>query len=139
VNIREETEVDEGFINLTPLIDVVFLLLIFFLVTTTFLDRERELEIELPRAETGAEPEPTPEELVLTVVQDGGVYHRGQRLAPEALLALLRQAAERDPSTPVTIRGHRLVHHEAIVAVMDACGRAGLSELAVGTSQDEGS
>jgi len=138
VNIREENGVEEFVLNLTPMIDVVFLLLIFFMVTTTFLDPEREIEVELPVAESGSEPEEMPEEIVLTVVEDGTVFHGEEAMSDEMLLELLRLTAQHDPEIPVTIRGHRLTHHESVVKVMDACGIAGLINLAVGTTLEEG-
>ena len=138
MNIREDTESDDLVLNLTPLIDVVFLLLIFFMVTTTFLDNEREIEVELPVAQSGGEPQRAPEEIVLAVLEDGRTFHDGKELSRAELLALLKSAAQHDPQTPVTIRGHRRAQHQKVVAVMDACGVAGLSNLAVGTTHDEG-
>lgn len=137
MNIRDPDAGEEPVVNLTPLIDVVFLLLVFFMVTTTFLDPEREIEVELPLAESGAEPETPPQEVILTVLEDGRVLHEGQELQRAALLELLKRTALNDPRTPVTIRGHRLARHEEIVGVMDACGIAGLSNLAVGTTARE--
>lgn len=138
MNIRDSEDSDELIINLTPMIDVVFLLLIFFMVTTTFLDPERQIDIELPIAESGAEATDVPEEIVLTILEDGSVRSNGETLDQEALLFLLKRAAQNNPDTPVTIRGHRLARHERIVSVMDACGIAGLSNLAVGTTADKG-
>ena len=138
MNIREENDGDELVINLTPLIDVVFLLLIFFMVTTTFLDPEREIDVELPTAQSAGEPQRMPDEIVLNVLEDGRVMHHGHELDRDQLTALLKGAAQHDAETPVTIRGHRRAQHQNIVAVMDACGLAGLSNLAVGTAHDEG-
>jgi len=137
VRLRTAAAEDEPVLELTSMIDVVFLLLIFFMVTTTFLDPEREIDVKLPAAESGTEPQKPPEEVVLNVRADGTVLHEGDELSRDELLRLLRVAAQRDPATPVTIRGDRLAHHEAIVGVMDACGIAGLSNLAVGTSREE--
>ena len=133
-NAPEETTAD-----LTPLIDVVFQLLIFFLLATTFADPERELEVDLPTAESGSRLDDEPEELVLDVLEDGSVHHGASVLSKGQLAALLAEAAERNPDTSITIRGHRGARHEAIVAVLDACGSAGLSRLAIGTRTPEGS
>jgi len=111
--------------------------LIFFMVATTFLDPEREIEVELPTAQAAGEPERTPEEIVLNILEDGRVFHAGEELADDQLLLLLKRAAQHDPETPVTIRGHRLTQHQNIVTVMDACGTAGLYNLAVGTSTSD--
>ena len=139
MNIREDTDADDLVVNLTPLIDVVFLLLIFFMVTTTFLDPEREIDIDLPVAESACEPQETPEELIVNVLENGTVMVDGRALERDQLLVLLKGAAQHDAETPVTIRGHRLAQHQKIVSVMDACGVAGLSNLSVGTTtRDQG-
>ena len=124
---------DEMTLNLTSLIDVVFLLLIFFMVATTFLDPEREIGIELPVASSAEPRADLPDELVINVGREGQLTLGGRTLDRAGLDAELLAVARRAPETPVTIRGDRLVHHEDIVGVMDACGSAGLSNLAVGT------
>jgi biopolymer transport protein ExbD len=138
MQIRDPDQAEEMTLNLTPLIDVVFQLLVFFMVATTFLDPERELEIELPEASHSAEPGEAPREVVINVARDGTLYLGGAAVDRATLDAALKQAAASDPSTPVTIRGDRLSHHEAVVGVMDACGAAGLSNLAVGTLDPSG-
>lgn len=139
MNIKDDPESDEFIVNLTPMIDVVFLLLIFFMVTTTFLDPEREIEVELPTAQSAGEPERMLDEIVINILQDGRVFSEGTELSRDELGLLLKRAAQHDPETPVTIRGHRMAQHQSVVSVMDACGTAGLYNLAVGTStSDEG-
>jgi biopolymer transport protein ExbD len=138
MRIHDESASEEMTLNLTSLIDVVFLLLIFFMVATTFLDPEREIDLDLPEAESGVMPEEAPDQIVISVFEDGRISLAGRTVDRDGLLENLRQAARVNPTTPVTIRGDRLVAHERIVAVMDACGVAGLSNLAVGTLQTSG-
>jgi len=133
VKIDDGEAGDDLVLNLTPLIDVVFLLLVFFMLTTTFLDPERELDIDLPQAESGAPLEEEDLELVINVFADGRITLAGDAIEPAVLKARLEAAAQRDPDTPVTIRGDRRVEHGDIVGVMDACGLAGLYNLSVGT------
>lgn len=132
MHLRDEEPLDELVLNLTSMTDLVFLLLVFFLCATTFLDPERALRLELPEAKSAQMREAPLEELVINVARDGALTLAGRALDRAALERELRAAAARDPQTPVTIRGDRLVHHEDIVGVMDACGQAGLSNLAVG-------
>jgi biopolymer transport protein ExbD len=134
VRIKNEPLEDDAVLNITPMIDVVFLLLIFFMVATTFLNPEREIEVDLPTADSAGAVERPPEEIVITVRADGAVFVQGETRDRDGLLALLRAAAQHDPKTPVTIRGDRSARHEAVVGVMDACGSAGLFNLSVGTT-----
>jgi len=119
--------------NLTPMIDVVFLLLIFFMLATTFLDPEKEIDLDLPEASSSLAQEAHADELIGNVLRDGSLRLGGREVDASGLDEALQRAARRDPETAVTIRGDREARHEAIVGVMDACGRAGLSSLAVGT------
>lgn len=126
-------------VNLTPLIDVVFLLLIFFMVSTTF-ERESAVRVVLP----DASPEPAPrrpETLAVTVTAAGRVYV-DERLLPDARLATIRTALQeqsRGLDQPrVSIRAAATVSHQAVVTVMDAARRAGLVNITFATrARDE--
>ena len=135
MKLRDRVEDDEFALNLTSMTDIVFLMLIFFMLATTYSDPERALDVELPSASSSDEP--PPQELVINVLEDGSFVLGGEVLAAEELAARLRATAESAPDTPVTIRGHRLARHEAIVTVMDACGLAGLTNLSVGTTRED--
>lgn len=132
MRIRGKSD-EEPNLNLTPMIDVVFQLLVFFMVATTFLDPEKEIGIELPEALSGESSVADDQQLIINVFADGHIVLSGRDLPSDDLLPVLKAAARADPDRPVTIRGDRLVHHERIVAVMDACGQAGLLNLSVGT------
>jgi len=120
-------------LNLTPMIDVVFLLLIFFMLASTFMDPERDINLDLPTSsEAGTLTEET-EDLVVNVMQDGSTMLDGAILDDSGLISAFRQAAAKDPEVQVTIRGDRLTAHQNIVKVMDYCGIAGLSNLAIST------
>lgn len=123
--------------NLVPMIDVMFNLVLFFLAATTFLRMEKEIDLELPHAQSGRPELDMPEEIVINVLKDGRITVEGATLDGDDLLRRLHRAAAKNPKTPVTIRGDRLVQHERIVHVLDACGRAGLALLSVGTLEGE--
>ncbi len=120
-------------LNLTPMIDVVFLLLIFFMLATTFMDPEREIDLDLPEASSSLAQDTQLDEIIINVMRDGVLKLGDHEVDRDGLLAELRRAARQNPEITVTIRGDRLVTHEVIVSVMDACGQAGLRNLAVGT------
>jgi biopolymer transport protein ExbD len=119
--------------SMAPLIDVVFQMLVFFLVASSWGVKEKQLNLELPSAQSASPATSAPEELVIDVRRDGSLVLRGHELDKHALQSELASVAQANPKVPVTIRGDRLVHHEDVVAVMDACGLAGLTNLAIGT------
>ena len=133
MRVRDEDGQDEPEFSMAPMIDVVFQLLIFFMVSTTYSTDEKELGVELPTAQSGQAAGGSPQELVINVFKDGRVTLAGHQVSIAELDRALEQAARENRATQVTIRGDRLASHASIVAVMDACGVAGLSNLALGT------
>ena len=129
MRVSDEAEDEEFAFNLAPMIDVVFLLLIFFMVATTFIEREEEFGLELPRATSGEEPIREVEELVISVMEDGRILLNGDEFSGNELRNQLEIAARQDAQRQVTIRGDRNVRHEQIVTVLDACSQAGLRNL----------
>ncbi|NIR32117.1 MAG: biopolymer transporter ExbD [Gammaproteobacteria bacterium] len=132
---RREREPD---INLTPLIDVVFLLLIFFMVSTTF-ERSSELAIELPEATT--EPaQQEPEAIEVAIDASGRYYVNGTELINTQLSsvkqALSRAAGGRD-DPPIVISADGRSPHQAVVTVMDAARQLGLVHLTFSTRVTE--
>ncbi len=114
--------------DLTPVIDMVFLLLIFFLVATTFHQTEREMQIALPFAGS-AEPLSTMlKELVVNVDADGHIVVSGRSMDSDELRALVERAVAANPEQKVTVRGDRRAVYAHIVAVLDACKSGGIQE-----------
>lgn len=112
---------EESAVTLTPLIDVVFLLIIFFLVATTFHKLEDDLAINLPESRGGAQAERTEREIVINVRENGMLVMNGEIVSDEQLNARLAAAAQRDTNTPIVIRGDRKAYHEHIVNIISAC------------------
>lgn len=112
--------------NMTPMIDVVFNLLIFFLLGSTYLNDDRQLSLELPRASSAAAAADAPDELVVIVLADGQLRLRDQPRTPAELEADLRAARANYPDQAVSIRGDRRVQYEAITQVLSACRKAGI-------------
>ena len=120
-------------LNLAPMIDVVFLLLIFFMVATTFAEREKEMGLDLPSAESGEVAAETVDEIVVNILADGSVRIDGETVDSEGMRALFTQAARRNPETPVTIRGDRVSQLQVVTDVMDACRVSGLVDIGIMT------
>lgn len=118
---------DEGMsIELTPMIDMVFLLLIFFLVATTFHQTEREMQIALPEASAAGPISASLREIVVNVQADGSMIVAGRAIAPDALQALIAGAVQANPEQKVTVRGDRDTPYARIVTALDACKAGGV-------------
>ena len=131
MKIREEQE-ETLTLNLTSMIDVVFLLIIFFMVSTTFLNLEKEMDLNLPEAESGRREEREKDEVIINVLADGRMKVGQQFYEMDELVDRLKQVALANPKTPVTIRGDRETVFQNAVRAMDACGRANLKKISVG-------
>ena len=115
-------------IELTPLIDMVFLLLIFFLVATTFHQEEREMQIALPFASSSAPISTMLRELVINVDAEGTVFVGGREVDDEALRQMITEALAGNPDQKVTVRGDRGSAYANIVRVLDICKAGGIQE-----------
>lgn len=121
-------------VDLTPLIDVVFILLIFFMVSTTF-TRESRLGIVLPEAETGAQAETPPDVLEITINEQGAYAINGDALVndrAETLQAAIDRFAGGNTDRPVIVQGDARAPHEAVVRALDVLGKLGFSEISIG-------
>ncbi len=126
-----------GALSLTPLIDVVFLLLVFFLVATRFAQEDRELEVELPTASEARPLTEEPKELFVNIDKDGNYFVSGQRLAASEVEVALRQAVADNPvNQSVVIRADKRVPFDFVVTVMDLCNQAGVRDYTVTTQGD---
>ncbi|HAB91865.1 MAG: biopolymer transporter ExbD [Thiopseudomonas sp.] len=122
-------------INLAPLIDVVFILLLFFVVTTTF-TRETQLKVDLPEAVSGTPPEVTKTPLEILVGVDGSFALNGKSLSKNDLASLmeaLRLESGGDKSLPVMLSADGKAPHQAVVTAMDAASKLGFAHLRITT------
>ena len=135
MNIRPQGK-DDLDVNITPLIDVVFLLLIFFMVSTTF-ERESEIEITLPQATIDAAPT---DEFVLqiTIDKEGTFFVNGQRVVNTQLDTLKKAMKEvagdrKDP--PIILSADAQTPHQSVVTVMDASRQLGFVHINFATTR----
>ena len=126
---REEPEV-----NLTSLIDVVLLLLVFFMVSTSFL-KTTEIRLQLPQADAVPRVEPAVE-IEIMISAAGDYFVDGQELVnrrAETLQRALEQVAGEARDLPVTIRADGRAAHQSVVTAMDIVGRLGFSRIMIAT------
>ncbi len=117
-------------LNLTPLIDIVFLLLIFFMLTTQFIE-EDGLGVQLPTASSATDRQP--DEVTVVLTADGMVHLKGQLLPAAELAPRLRELIV--PDTTVVLRGDQRVSLQGAVEVMEQAKIAGAERIVVATEQ----
>jgi biopolymer transport protein ExbD len=128
---RERSDVS---IELAPLIDVVFLLLIFFMVSTTFI-RQSELTVDLPEATAQAQ-QPEGDVIDITISADGEYAVNGRLLADNDLATLMRALTDAngpDGHHKLAITADANARHQSVVRAMDAAGQLGLTSLSITT------
>ena len=133
---HDEDEVVE-LINLTPLLDVVFNLIIFFMVTTQFVQDERDLKIKLPNAESAQTASAAPQTIIINVRQDGRFLIAEKSLDRDELKKTLQQAKRQHADTRVVLRVDRETPFRHPVVVFDICKGLGL-DTSLATIDGEG-
>lgn len=126
-------------INLTPLIDVVFLLLIFFMVSTTF-TKESHLQIDLPEADAEPRTQEETQPLDILITAEGHYSVDGRRLVNDKIQTLksaLGKVSEGNSDRPLTITADAQAPHQAVVRAMDAAGQMGFVHLSITTRQPD--
>lgn len=115
-------------INVTPLVDIMLVLLIIFMLTANLIAKQA-IEVDLPKASTGASPTPTT--LAVTLTRDGGLFLDGKPITAEALRAAVAAAVKKDPKTQAMIAGDKDVSHGRVVWVMDTVKALGVASFAI--------
>ena len=121
--------------QLAPMIDIVFLLLIFFIVTWQFSRSETELSVSVPTAEEGAEPERQRGEIIINVLADNSIRVEGSNVDLAQLHDKLAKIAREFENQPVRIRGDGKVAYQRIVEVIDTCQKAGIWNISFATQR----
>lgn len=121
----------------TPMIDVVFLLLCFFITTSVFSQWEYEVDVVLPTAQTGKLPDRLPGEIIINVSREGRIVINQQGMSAEQLRARLDRLARFFPGQPVVVRADRATPYEHIIGVIDVCRQVDIWNISFATSADE--
>tara|TARA_R110002072_G_scaffold100429_2_gene221103 strand:+ start:33251 stop:33667 length:417 start_codon:yes stop_codon:yes gene_type:complete len=128
MRLESDDDGSDGGINLMPLVDVVFLLLIFFLAATTFATEEVELDLRLPEAKSG-EAGKTNKQLIINVSQDGTLTMAGRAVTMEALRQKLVAAVARNKEQAVLVRGDKSAEFGVGLQVLDTCRLAKIKKV----------
>lgn len=124
-------------INMTPMIDMVFQLLLFFLVATRFMQQERELDMTLPSASEARPLTATPRELFVNIDREGRFFVDGQFRLEEELEHVMRQSAANNPLTQtVVIRADRKADWQAVATAINVCKKVGIANYTAMMADD---
>lgn len=123
---QDESDEVMNEINMTPLVDVMLVLLIIFMITVPVM--KHAVDIDLPRA-TNQAPETKPELVSLTIDASGQYFWNEAKLSDEALWQQLQTASQQSPQPELQIRGDRAVRYERVAQVMAAAKRAGMKKI----------
>jgi len=137
LSIRPRTQPE---VNLTSLIDVVLLLLIFFMVSTSFV-KQSQIAISLPESDSTAVVEETPEVIDVLITETGKYFINGRELInsrPETIRNALMKVSDGDNTLPMTISADANARHQYVVTAMDVAGRLGFVQINIATVNDPG-
>ena len=134
MNFKKNIGSEHSGFQMAPMVDVMFLLLIFFMVSSIYYQREKKLEIKLPHAESGSPTQRVMGELIINVDKDGSYYVNSYKRDIEGVEEILDSIASASgESRPIIIRGDGETPHKYIVKVFDTCQRLGIVDVRIAT------
>ncbi len=137
MKFRETSSQQGAELELAPMIDVVFLLLIFFIVTWQFARFERDMDISVPAAEEAENTDRQAGEIIVNVRDDGTIVLNGRDVSQEELLSKLQAISEAYPDQAVILRGASDANFQAIINVLDQIKKAGIWNVAFATTKPQ--
>jgi len=124
-------------VALTSMLDVIFLLLCFFVTASVYSQWESEISIQLPNAKTGEDPDRLPGEIIANIAKDGTVRVNGAELTLDDLGNRLRKIAKFYPGQAVIVRADKETSYDSLVKVIDVCRGAGVWNFSLATANEE--
>ena len=121
MKIKNDDDLDDAEVSMSPLIDCVFLLLIFFLVSTMVKKKDRDIDVDLPESRSAVEMKPDNDVLVIGIDREGKVHWQGESCSATWLHTNLRSLSASDPDRRIRIDVDKKTKFRAFAEVMDAC------------------
>ena len=137
MNFRRNSRGRAAAVQMSSLMDVIFLLLCFFVTTSVFSQWETEISITLPTAKSSTVPGRMPGEIILNLAKDGTVSVNGQTLTLADVTERLTRIAKLYPGQPVIIRADKETAYDSLVGVIDACRSADVWNFSLATKDEE--
>ena len=137
MNFRRQTKPDVFGFQIAPMVDILLVLLVFFLVTWNFSLSEKELDVKIPTATNAKDANAYVGQVVVNVKSDGSIVFNRQTISADELVAKLRELAKLYPDQAVILRGDQNVNYKFIVDVLDICRSANIWNVAFATGKQE--
>ena len=131
---RKHKASDEAEINITPMLDIVFIMLIFFIVTTSFV-KEKGLEVSRPSNSPPKEIKKNKGPILVKIDANGNITMKGRLLERKAVEANLEREKAEKPDSPLIIAAHPDAETDALVTILDAAEAVGVGSVSVATTQ----
>lgn len=132
-----EQQTQRPLIQMAPLIDIVFLTLVFFMTISVFNQMETELNINVPKTKSSQESGRSPGDIIINITQDGRYIINQRELELPALEEMLKRVAELFPNQQAIIRADEKVMHKYVMKALDACTRANIWDISFSTSPED--
>lgn len=138
MNFKKRLSTEHAGFPLAPMVDIMFLLLIFFMAATIFAQWETKIGITVPTADTGVRGVRQPGEIIINLDADGHIFVNSVEMTPERLEALLAKVADAFKNQPVIVRADRMTRHEAVVQILDICRKVDIWNVAFASLPPKG-
>lgn len=122
-------EQEEPAVPMAPMIDIIFLLLIFFITTSIYARLENEISITVPTAESAEPSRRTPGEIIVNITREGAIIVNQQELSIDELAHRLQRIAESTPGISVIVRGDEHSMFGRAIEILDVCGKASITDV----------
>lgn len=137
MNFRKSKLGELPALQMTSMMDIIFLMLLFFITTSVFSQWEYEINITLPTAQSGKVPDRLPGEIIINIAKDGRVSVNQQDLTLDALKTRLDRLARYFPGQPVVLRADKETRYDHVIRVIDTCRKADIWNFSMATSEEK--
>ncbi len=137
MNFRKQVRAESVGFQLAPMIDIVFLMLFFFVTSQMFAQWETEIGVTLPTAVTGETPQRLPGEVIVNIRTDGTTVVNARVLDDGQLRSMMNRLVEHFPGQPILIRADKSTPYEHIISVLDKCRQADIWNISFATGVPE--
>ena len=124
-------------IQMTSMIDIMFINLLFFMALFVYFHFESELNISVPKATASVESNFVPEDIIVNITKEGTIIVNQKTLRPDGLAALLNKTTKLYPGQSVIVRADQKAYHESVIRVLDLCAKAKIWNISFATSKEK--